>query len=474
MRIVLISTFDQKGGAGIAALRLMRGLRALGLDCSLRVKEKTSADPHVRLLRLPTGRTAQQQCRAAEQIQKYCINRNRSPISNTFFSLGFPGYDLSRDDEVLTADVIHLHWVSNLLSPAAVTCLQQLGKPVVWTLHDQRVFTGGCHYSAGCRRYEDGCEACPQLEDRTLRLTETILRESAGCLEDNLAIVCPSDWMAGCARASSLLKNRRIETIPNGVDTSVFKPHRSEARKRLGFESRRIYLLAGADVGAERRKGFQLLAPALRQVLERAPAEVGNRVELVVFGDQPANGYGGVPSRPLGRIDSETELADVYAACDAFLLPSLEDNFPNTMLESMCCGTPVIGFKTGGIPEAVNHGKSGLLAPSGDAHELAREILRFLGNAELRAGLSSGCEAVRSRFSLPMQARRHEALYQELMRPRTDGVPLFGREIHPVAPLGAPMAEALPGLLRYARRQQWRHRLRTLIPWWAERPLASS
>jgi glycosyltransferase involved in cell wall biosynthesis len=474
MRIVQISTFDQKGGAGIAALRLMRGLSALGHECPMLVKEKVSAAPQIRQLKLETGRAAQLQGRAAEVIQKYCINRNRSPISNTLFSLGFPGYDLSRSEEVLSADVIHLHWVSNLLSPSAVARLQQLGKPVVWTLHDQRAFTGGCHYSAACRGYEKDCEACPQLEDRTLRLTETILQESVRCIRDSLTIVCPSRWMAECARASTLLKNRRIETIANGIDTAVFKPHRSEARKELGLGSGRIYLLAGADVGSEKRKGFHLLARALRQVFESSPAETRNRLELVTFGEQTPAGYAGLPCRALGRIDSEPALADVYAACDAFCLPSLEDNLPNTMLEAICCGTPVIGFGTGGVPEAVEHGKTGLLVSAGDTDGLAGEILRFLGDVRLRQALNSACETQGTCYSLQLQAGRHEALYRELLLSRTGEVRRSFRDVHPVAPLGQPMAHAFPRLLRHARMQQWRRRIRSLIPSGPEKPPADS
>jgi glycosyltransferase involved in cell wall biosynthesis len=473
MRIALISTFDQKGGAGIAALRLMRGLSALGHECGMLVKEKTSAAPEVRQLRLETSHPAHLQRRAAEVIQKYCINRNRTPISNSFFSLGIPGYDLSGDAEALSADVIHLHWVSNLLSPSAIGRLQQLGKPVVWTLHDQRAFTGGCHYSAGCRGYEKGCETCPQLQDQRLRITETALQESLRCIAANLTIVCPSGWMADCARASTLLRHSRIETIPNGIDTGVFKPHRAEARKALGLENGRIYLLAGADVGSERRKGFHLLARALKQVFESCPAETRNRLGLLAFGEQTLP-EGSLPCRTLGRVDSESGLAGVYAACDAFLLPSLEDNLPNTMVEAICCGTPVIGFATGGVAEAIEHGKSGLVVAAGDTEGLAREILRFLADARLRETLQSGCETQGTRYSLPLQARRHEALYQTLVPPQPGEVRHPSREVHPVAPLGEPMAQAFPMLLQDARMQRWRRRIRNLMPSRPEKPLTDA
>ena len=177
MRVALLSTTDLAGGAARAAFRLLHGLRALDHDCSMLVRKKLSEDRDVCQVALDDGPLAKQREREAGRIRQYCIERNRTALSNTWFSLPIPGYDLARHERIQNADVVHLHWVSEFLSPFGIGKLQDLGKPLVWTLHDQRAFTGGCHYSAGCLRYEQDCLRCPQLREADFALTATNLRE---------------------------------------------------------------------------------------------------------------------------------------------------------------------------------------------------------------------------------------------------------------------------------------------------------
>src|SRR5262249_19568734 len=148
----------------------------------------------------------------------------RTSVSNTFFSLPTPAYDLSRHPLVAEADVIHLHWVATLLSPAGIAQLQRLGKPLVWTLHDQRAFTGGCHFSAACDHYQHECTPCPQLQRDPARLTAAILADSLATVEPGITVVCPSRWLADCAQKSALFRKFRIEVIPYGLDVARFRP----------------------------------------------------------------------------------------------------------------------------------------------------------------------------------------------------------------------------------------------------------
>jgi glycosyltransferase involved in cell wall biosynthesis len=463
MRVVLISTSDLEGGAGRAAFRLLHGLRGLGEECSMLVRKRVSTDANVHLAALDQGRAASKREREAGRIRQYCIERNRTAISNTWFSLAAPGYDLSRHERIQQADILHLHWVSEFLTPPAISRLQALGKPVVWTFHDQRPFTGGCHYSAGCQGYETDCQACPQLRRTDFALTQASLEESCECIGPNLVVVCPSRWMADCARRSALLKEARIEVIYNGLDTNVFKPQRAAARKELGLEAGSVYLLAGADCGEERRKGFYLLREALRLSLEQPAfreAVAAKRIRFLVFGHASPWQDLDLPAQALGRVDSEAALAKIYAASDAFLLPSTEDNLPNTMLESLCSGTPVIGFNIGGLPEVIETGKNGLLVPADSAGQLAQAIQRFAADPELRHNLAGSC-AVRagSRFGLPEQAKQHQQLYEELRaskQPAAREAP--SAAVQPLAPFGQSYATAFPLLLRHARKERLKKR----------------
>jgi glycosyltransferase involved in cell wall biosynthesis len=241
----------------------------------------------------------------------------------------------------------------------------------------------------------------------------------------------------------------------------------------LGLDPAAIYLLAGADCGEERRKGFHLLREAVRlsmaePVFRQAVTE--QRVRFLFFGQTSLEDLG-FPAQSLGRVDSEVALAKVYAASDAFLLPSTEDNLPNTMLESLCSGTPVIGFAIGGLPEAVESGRNGLLVAGVDAGLLGRAIEDFAGSAELRAKLAAGCtEELRSRFAMEEQARRHRELYEELLRAKPTVAPREPAEAAlPMMPFGRAFDAYYPALLRRAkserlkRRWPFLHRLATLF-----------
>jgi glycosyltransferase involved in cell wall biosynthesis len=336
---------------------------------------------------------------------------------------------------------------------------------VLWTLHDQRPFTGGCHYSAGCRRFEADCQVCPQLGLADFGLTEASLRESLACIGPNLLVVCPSRWMGDCARRSALFKEARIEVIPNGIDTDIFKPRRAAARNELGFDPAAVYLLAGADDGKERRKGFSILEEAIRICLAQPSfreAVMRREVRLVFFGATKPLMDVAFPGQWLGRFDSEEALAKVYAACDAFLLPSTEDNLPNTMLESLCSGTPVLGFEVGGLPDAIEHGKNGLLAPAADAEQLAQAMQRFAASPELRRTLTEGCGAPsRARFGFAEQARRHRVLYEEVRRAGPAASPVGpASAVQPLAPFGQAFKTFYPALWWRARNERLKRRWR--------------
>lgn len=460
MRVLLVSTTDLQGGAARAAYRLMRGLRAAGEDCSMLVRTKTSTDPHVHAAALENSPAARQYQDELYRIHRECIDFNRTPVSNTWFSLPGPGYDISGHQPARTADVIHLHWVSQFLSPVSVARLQALGKPVVWTIHDQRPFTGGCHYSCGCTGFVQNCCNCPQLVSNHVPLTRAALDESLGCLRAGIVVISPSRWMADCARRSALFSRARVEVIPNGVDTTIFRPGRAAARKELGLEPDHVYLLAGADAGAELRKGFHILREAIetcRRNERFRQAMATGRIQILFFGASiPDPGF---PVRQLGQVESEAALARIYAGADGFLLPSIEDNLPNTMLEALCCGTPVIGFNIGGLPDVIESGINGLLAAGGDTAGLALHISDFADNAELRRKLGEGCIESRSEYDLSAQARKHRALYAELCEGTiTAPAPACAAAENPLVELGAAFSAAYPELLREARKRRFTRR----------------
>jgi glycosyltransferase involved in cell wall biosynthesis len=447
MRIALISTTEGEGGAARAARRLHRALRAAGVESSLLVGRKTSSDPGV-IEVPPTGIPG---APFWPLLQQYLIDTNRAGPWNTHFSLGLPGTQLDRHPAVREADIIHLHWVAGFLSAADVARLLALGKPVVWTMHDERGFTGGCHYTFECDGFASGCQACPQLRQDPQHLPAALLADARTLwLPDALTIVTPSRWMANQVRRSALFRSARMETIAYGLETDLFRPlPRAGARATLGIAPDTLALLFGADFGVERRKGFRELVAALQLCLRddafRRRCDE-RRVTLLCFG-HPGEELKSLPMtvQALGYVRDDGALARIYAASDLFLLPSLADNLPCTMLEALSCGTPVVAFATGGIPEGLEDGATGRLAPTGDVGQFARAILDLAADETTRGRMSLAARAVaESRFSLEVVAAQHLRLYEQLRtQPRkpavspgdalcspqlTEQLPAFGRE----------------------------------------------
>jgi len=422
MRIVHISTHDLVGGAARAAFRLHQALLATGEESSMVVNWKESDLNSVHQASWPHNA----QSVLGLLAQTHWLDRNRTPLSNTGFSLGWPGHDLSRHPVVRRADILHLHWVSAYQSPTTIASLLALGKPLVWSLHDQRAFTGGCHYSAGCTNYETGCAACPQLALDPFALPAANLADQMALAPGAaVTVIGLSRWMAECARRSALFHDARIELIPNAVDTALFQPKdKAQAKSELGWPADALCLLFGADQGNERRKGFDELMAALK--LCAADADFARRVRAkqiccFYFGHpSPALSTAPVPVQSLGHIGTESGMARVYAAADLFLLPSLEDNLPNTILESMSCGTPVAAFRTGGVPDLVIEGSMGRLARTGEVQEFSRIILALAADPNQLSDMGRSCRRhAEDHFTLSRQAQKCRELYRKLLEKRT-------------------------------------------------------
>ena len=448
MRIVVISTTEREGGAARAARRLHRALLAAGAESSFLVGRKKSADNDVLEVPAPEAPPTARW----SLLQQELIDNNRVGQWNTHFSVTLPGTDLTSHPAVLEADVIHLHWISGLLSAADIARLLALGKPVVWTMHDERAFTGGCHYTFGCREFASLCETCPQLRDDPQHFPAAVLADARLLWSPHaLTIVTPTRWLAGQARQSTLFGIRRIETIPYALETDFFRPSpKSEARKTLGIAPDALVLLFGADYGAERRKGFHELITALKLCLcdntfHRRCQE--RNVTLLCFG-HPAEELKSlpIPLQSLGYVHDDETLATAYSASDLFLLPSLADNLPCTIMEAMSCGTPVVAFAAGGIPECVEDGVNGRLVPAGDAALLAQAILDLAKDEPMRTRMAQAARAMsESRYSLKLIGTQHLRLFEKLQAQHPKPVPSPGRAV-----CSAPFAEKLPAFFREA------------------------
>lgn len=415
MRTLQITTNDLHGGAHRAAYRLHRALTGRGAASRMAVINKASTDPEVTQVQpfphLP---------RSASRLLFKMARRLEHPVlcmDGSIFSSEKTLYSDSFPDQFPEADVVNLHWIVDMLDYAANLPTLARRSPLVWTFHDMNAFTGGCHYTAGCERFLDACGCCPQLArrgpgDRSAR----IFRRKAAALvrvpSDRLHIVCPSRWLADLTRRSTLFGRFDTSVIPNGLDTTEFSPvGRAKARAELGLRPDGKVVLLLTEQLDDPRKGARLMLEAVERI-----GDISG-LQICAVGTPDAEASMPQPLfHQLGRIDDNRRLAAAYSAADVFVIPSRQDNFPNTILESMACGTPVVGFDTGGIPEMIEHGRTGYLAPVGDSQALADRLRLILGDDDKRRAMGlAGRETVLSRYTLDHQADAYLELYRTLL-----------------------------------------------------------
>jgi glycosyltransferase involved in cell wall biosynthesis len=411
MKIALLNTFDG-GGAGKAALRLNKGLNLIGEKSRLFVKHKTIDDEDVTQVI-----SAEVNNKLFDQLAlKYFIGNIKD--GNTISSLMYPSVGFEYLNIFKNYDAINLHWIPSFVSVEAIMKLDSMQKPLVWTLHDQNPFTGACHYTHGCEKYKSDCSNCPQLVTNPYDITKHILEAKIKYLPKNITIVTPSTWLAECARESTLFKNHRIEVIANSLETDIYKPsNKSNLKQELGLSEKTKIILFGAEDLNENRKGLQYLLDSINYLKQN------NKIKKLLSDDElcvltfgkPSPILDGMdfPYKALGYIDKDEKLAEIYSVADVLVLPSIEDNLPNMMLESLSCGTPVVGFNTGGIKDVIVDGYNGFLCEIGDAVSFADKIASILFSD---VSISDNCrQYAQESFALKVQAVKYKALFEDLI-----------------------------------------------------------
>jgi glycosyltransferase involved in cell wall biosynthesis len=432
MRVVHINTSDQ-GGAGKACIRLHEAMLQRGVHSSLLTLHKSlpSVPQHAQYREndpsaarsLPERvwrRLSGSARREAQQRQQTRRQRKEllSTVCRQFEHFSFPDSPykhLAAHPLVREADVVNLHWVSDFLDyPAFWEALPD--KPVVWTLHDMNPFTGGCHYSAGCTRYQTDCHQCPQLTgtalpdqaEAGLALKKRVFAKKTGLR----AIVTPSQWLGALSAGSHLFAHVPHYTIPNSLDTQTFRPLPQPAcRQVLGLPPDKQVLLFVSSRLSNRRKGFDILLESLRHL----PAGHARNIVVCSVGEPEAGAdFSGVAHVALGAVQDEMLMRIAYNAADGFVIPSREDNLPNVVLESLACGTPVVGFAVGGIADLVVPGENGLLATRIDSQDFAVALTGFLDRLPAfdRGAIARDAAA---RYGLSVQADAYHALYRKLL-----------------------------------------------------------
>jgi glycosyltransferase involved in cell wall biosynthesis len=475
--IVHLNATDGGGGAAIAMRRLHEGLLAAGVDSRI-IAGRCDAVNDARAFQIPgaSSTISKGKARLMRKIAKNTVPNDCADgvHPHTWNILNMPAWQ--------EADVLNLHNLHrNYFNIRALPEIAR-GKKVVWTLHDMWALTGHCAYSYDCERWKAGCHDCPMFEEPLSRIVEPELpakdetRENWNLKKEIYAqipdfhVVAPSRWLYELAKESILKENAEINYIPNGIDTNQFAPmDKQQARSllaltrdwRLPLQSARSLLALTRDwrlpLQSALRRGRRLILALLERTFIRRDQEVSSRLmnfpedkSLVFVSSMHQGRKGGellaaaleklqhkdklallvnggnalhmVPSGVevlnIGRVSQPAILRLAYCAADFFVLPTLSDNLPLTLTESLACGRPCVSFDTGGVGDLVKHEVTGYLARPGNVEDLTRGMEIMLNNPELREKSGArGRALIENEFTIEQQAGRYMKIYgQEIGR----------------------------------------------------------
>jgi len=415
MNILLVNKDFEGGGAATACRRLFQALDKSGkVDVKVLVQQtKNASEKIIPVLRGKFATNLSLFNLAIEKSIFYFFEASKD-IRFAFSSANY-GNSISSIDAVKKADIIHIHWINQgFLSLKEIDKIISLNKPIVWTLHDMWPFTGGCHYSGNCEKYKSICGNCPFLKGSNEKDLSYYLfnRKKEIFQNSNISWIGCSKWMATLAQSSNVLTNPQVKNIFNPIDIELYKPiEKATARKFFDLPINKKIILFGAAKISDKRKGLSYLLEALN-ILDRNGFK---DIMLGTFGKNSAINNLKIESKAINYISDENKIAQLYSAADVFVLPSLEDNLPNTVMESLTCGTPVVAFNIGGIPEMVKHTINGYLAKVADSTDLANGIewvLNKLNYSELSANARN--YAI-NEFSEDVIANKYIELYQNII-----------------------------------------------------------
>lgn len=417
MRVLIVNTSENTGGAAVAANRLKEALNNNGIKAKMLVRDKESDDITVAQLN-------------KSWHQKWDFLWERFVIymrlhfkrDNLFLiDIANAGTDITKTREFKEADVIHLSWINQgMLSLKGIRKILESNKPVVWTMHDLWPASSICHYARNCRNYEKQCGNCPLLPGNgsSNDLSARIWRKKRKILERNsiLFVTC-SRWLADKAKKSGLLSGQKVISIPNPIDSRAFtKENREEARLYAGLpEGKKLILFVSQRV-TDKRKGMDYFITAINKMVEAHP-EMKDNCGIAILGGKAEELADKLPlpSYPLGYVSEEKKIASIYNSVDLFVLPSLEDNLPNTIMEAMACGVPCVGFNTGGIPEMIDHLKNGYVAEYKSSDDLARGIHWALSEADHQSLSNEAMKKVNQCYSQYAVAMKYIEAYNQAM-----------------------------------------------------------
>lgn len=377
-----MSHSDLRGGAARAAYRQHRALVDADVDSTLLVREKQSDDDSVREVPHSDSEVVR---RLRARVERDVARLQQTPNPNPHSANVLP----TKMAHLLDADIVNLHWIgSGAMSSGDIA---RVLPPVVMTLHDMWAFSGAEHYGPDGpdARWTSAYERDNRPPGHKGLDVDRYVWHRKRKWTSRATIVSPSRWLDDCVARSELLGDRPRHLIPYAIDLETFRPSRPSSRLVPGVpEGSSVILFAAIGGSSDPRKGFDLLEAALRRINREST------VCVVMGQEEPALPPDvGLPLLWTGHLDEDQQLVELYNSADVVVVPSRQDNLPQTATEAQSCGTPVVAFRVGGLPDAVVHDRTGYLAEPFDTSDLAAGIDWVLDDEERRAHLGRAARA---------------------------------------------------------------------------------
>jgi glycosyltransferase involved in cell wall biosynthesis len=288
-------------------------------------------------------------------------------------------WSLIRKLKKFKPDLLHFHVVNqrHINFPMLIRYVNKNRIPVVWTFHDCRAFTGGCPYfdEIKCERWKDGCHSCPDKGGIYVKNFENTewqwtFRKKWFNKIWNLHIVTPSKWLADFVK-QSFFKNKKVQVFYNGIDVDAFSSASNYDVYRNYKIDKNKKIVLGCAINWEPRKGLAYF----EDLSKRIPSDY----QIVLVGGVPQNLKNELEKLGIictGRTKTFAEMVAWYQTASVFVNPTLADNFPTVNIEALASGTPVVTFKTGGSPEAVDE-NTGIVVEQGDIEFLKNAVIEI-------------------------------------------------------------------------------------------------
>lgn len=410
MKILHVNTSDTYGGAARATYRLHRALLAENIDSKMLVQKKTSDDDTVIA---PTSKFEKGINLLRPTLDNLPLQQYKNRTQSLFSPAWLPFSQIPKKIAQINPDIVHLHWIAGAMM--SVKDIAKINKPIVWSLHDMWAFTGGEHIDEYQQHYLEKCGDSKVLNSKKgndlSRKGWEHKRKVYTQIED-MVIIGLSQWMHQSAKSSSLLKDKNHIQLPNPIDTNAFAPfNKLEARRLFNLPTDKKLILFGAmNATSDPNKGFEHIFSALKA------ASLEN-TELVIFGSsQPTTLLSfKQPVHYLGQLYDDVSLRVLYSAADVMVVPSLQENLSNAIMESLACSTPVVAFDIGGNSDMIEHINNGYLAQPFDTEDLANGIAWVLNAASYQQLCHNARDKVLTHFDSQIVAKRYIALYKEIL-----------------------------------------------------------